>query len=99
MENSKWIVTPDDVKNVKPISEHSHCLITIFSDKIAFDKMDLIEFGHKVNSEMIIQIGGKLTQDFDSRRPFIHLHKNKTKVTFRSPTLNFILKMINLRFP
>ena len=80
LENSKWIVNPKDMNNLTPISDNSHCLITMYSESLASEQMDLIRFGHGVNSKLVIQVGGEIEANFASRRPFIHLFFNQSKV-------------------
>ncbi len=80
LENSKWIVNQDDLENLKPIREQSHCLITIFSENLVKKRKELVQYGHEANSQIIVQIGGNVDEDFDSRRPFIHLFTSQNIV-------------------
>ena len=84
MENSKWIMNQNDFENLKPIREQSKCLATIFSKNMDKNQKEIIQYGKEANSQIIVQIGGKVDQDFDSRRPFVHLFidQNTVKISY-----------------
>ena len=84
LDNSKWIVNHEEFENLKTIREQSQCLITIYTENSTKNANELIQYGHEANSKIIIQVGGKVNEDFDSRRPFIHLftdHNNMVKIS------------------